>query len=316
MKLSHLVDYLNHLDSSKTDDAHTALAGHVDPLLHTIETHNLQFPEITDRLRTCRSRMTEGLNAYTDAIGDLKHEIKCNIELLEPHYHRESYKLYSENMVNDSNQHILDRRPALDNANITYIRARLMRHSDWHYPGMILRPGLESWINDLVALDPMYLVDVNHELLLPCVTRFAPEYQQRLRKYVIKESADSPMLDQLPQSQISFVLAYNYFHYKPLELIRCFLKEMYDLLRPGGIVMFTFNNCDRSGGVALAERYFMCYTPGRLVLSAAEMLGFDVAHTYDIDAATTWVELQKPGELCSKRGGQALAKLVVKSVKT
>jgi SAM-dependent methyltransferase len=316
MKLSYLVSYLNHLDRYDITGAHTVLTGHLDPVLHAVSTHDLQFPDITERLHSHRDRMTGCLQDYAQAIDDLKHEIRRNIELLEPHYLQESYKLYSENMVNDTNEHMLNRRPTLQADSVAYLRARLMRHSDWHYPGMILRPGLEEWIQDLVALDPMYLVDVNHDMLLPCVAQFTPEYQARVRRYVIQESADVPMFDRLPQAQMSLVLAYNYFNFKPLELVRCFLREIYGVLRPGGTLMFTFNNCDRSGGVDLAERYFMCYTPGRLVLSAAELLGFRVAHTYDIDAAATWVELQKPGTLSSNRGGQALAKIVAKSAKT
>lgn len=316
MKLSYLVNYLNNLDRYDITGAHSALAAHLDPVLHTVATHDLQFPEITARLHSHRNRMAGCLQEYADAVVDLRQEIKRNIELLEPHYLQESYKLYSENMVNDSNEHMLNRRPALKPEDVTYIRARLMRHSDWHYPGMILRPGLENWIDDLVALDPMYLVDVNYEMLLPCVSKFTPEYQTRVRKYVINESFDSPMFDRLPRAQMSLVLAYNYFNFKPLELVRCFLREIYDILRPGGTLMFTFNNCDRSGGVNLAERYFMCYTPGRLVLSAAELLGFNVTHTYDIDAASTWVELVKPGTLDNIRGGQTLAKIVAKAAKT
>jgi len=316
MKLSALVAYLNHLDGYDIQDAHRAVGGYLDPLVHVVSTHGLQFPHITQRLKTCRTDIAQSLGEYNVILDDLRKEIKSNIESLEPHYLQESYKLYSENMVNDSNQHMLERRPTLSNENETYIRARLMRYSDWHYPGMVLRPGLETWINDLVALDPMYLVDVNHEMLAPCVQRFTPEYQARLRKYVIKEGPEAPMFSLLPKAQMSLVLAYNYFNFKPLELLRCFLAEIYEMLRPGGSLVFTFNNCDRSGGVDLAERYFMCYTPGRLVLSAAELLGFEVIHTYDIDAAATWVELRRPGSLNNIRGGQTLAKIVAKAAKT
>ncbi len=312
MKLSTLVAYLNHLEQFDTSKARLAMAPHLEPVLHKVSTHDVQFRDFTQTLTEIRDSVQHSLIRFDDTIADLKQEILSNIENMEPHYLRESYKLYSENMVNDSNDLILSRRPNLTVDAENYVRARLMRHSDWHYPAMIIRPGLESWISDLVALDPMYLVDINRELTEPAASRFTPEYKGRLRRYVIRESTDGVMLKNLPQNQMALVLAYNYFNFKPLEMIRCFFQEIYHCLRPGGCLIFTFNNCDRSGGVELAERYFMCYTPGRLVLSAAEMIGFETIHVYDIDAAATWVELRRPGELNSLRGGQSLAKVITK----
>lgn len=315
MKLSQLVAYLNHLETFRSHGAEQAMSQCIDPMLHVIRSHGFQVADIVPRLDQHRAELVTALSGIDSVVSDLKNQIKSNIESLEPHYLQESYKLYSEGMCHDSNQLMLERRTALTDEAENYLRARLLRHSDWHYPGMILRPGLENWIMDLVALDPMYLVDVNLEMLEPVRNMFNKEYQNRLRFHIISERTDSSMLHQLPQNQLGFVLAYNYFNFKPLELIRCFLEELYQCLRPGGTLIFTFNNCDRAGGVELAERYFMCYTPARLILPAAEMIGFQISHTYDIDAAATWVELVKPGQLQSMRGGQSLAKVVAKNNK-
>ena len=73
---------------------------------------------------------------------------------------------------------------------------------------------------------------------------------------------------------------------------------------------FTFNDCDRAGGVELVERHFMCYTPGSMIVALCESLGFEIQQRYQIDASNTWLELQRPGELTSLRGGQSLAKIV------
>jgi SAM-dependent methyltransferase len=313
MKLSRLVAYARHLDRFDTARTSAAMVQHLDPMIHTVGTHELQFRDFADQLRDIRADIDSRVTLFDRVLENLRQELQTNIEALEPHYLHESYNLYSQGMVNDSNQHILERRPQLTPDAENYVRARIMRHGDWHYPGMILRPGLESWITDLVALDPLYLVDINLDIMQPALERFNPEYQNRLRRYVIQESMEHVMMADLPQAQMSMILAYNYFNFKPLELIRCFLAELYQCLKPGGTLMFTFNNCDRAGGVDLAERYFMCYTPGRLVLAAAEMLGFEVTHTYDIDAAATWVELRRSGTLVNHRGGQALARIVANS---
>lgn len=310
MKLSCLVSYLNHLDSMAVQAAGKAVGLVLDPMIHDVINHELQFGEHSPRLAAINHSVQNSTKDFQHEMATLRDQVLTNIEHLEPQYLAESYKLYSQNMRNDSTELMLNRRFNLDQHAACHVRSRIMNYADWHYPGMVVRPGLEPWIQDLVALDPMYLVDVDHDMLRPCMQCFPPEYQHRLRCYIIREYTDTVTLMDLPRQQMAFVLVYNYFHYKPLEVIRCMLSEIWQCLRPGGVVAFTFNNCDRSGAVELAERYFMCYTPARLVLPAAELLGFELVHTYDIDAATTWIELRRPGELHSLRGGQALAKPV------
>lgn len=316
MKLSALVHYLNHLDGFRPESATQTLIDHIDPVLHTIENHDLQFPEITRAMIRHRWAVHQNIAEVTATVDRLKQEIKHSIESLEHHYLAQSYELYSEGMRHDSDQYMLDRRFNLGPDAESYLRARLLRYADWHHAGMILRPGQESWIQDLVSLDPMYLVDVRLSMLEPCREKFTPQYQRRLRCYAIQESTEHAMLTQLPQHQMGLILAYNFFHYKPLELVRCFISELYQLIKPGGTLVFTFNDCDRYGGVELAERCYMCYTPGRLVLASAEMTGFEISHVYHIDAAATWVELRRPGDLESRRGGQALARIIAKSQET
>ena len=75
----------------------------------------------------------------------------------------------------------------------------------------------------------------------------------------------------------------------------------------------TFNDCDRRGAVELAERWNNCYTPGRLVRSLCESVGFVIEQEYVIDSAVNWLELRKPGTMVSLRGGQTLARIIAKS---
>ncbi len=74
--------------------------------------------------------------------------------------------------------------------------------------------------------------------------------------------------------------------------------------------MFTYNDCDQGHGAALAEQNFMCYTPGRIIKSHVEGMGFEIMFEHHGQGDVTWLELKKPGEIQSIRGGQALAKIV------
>jgi hypothetical protein len=57
----------------------------------------------------------------------------------------------------------------------------------------------------------------------------------------------------------------------------------------------------------------MLYTPKRLILKHAFNLGFELAFAHDGTGDVSWLELRKPGDLASLRGGQTLAKIVAKT---
>lgn len=283
------------------------------PQLHVIKNHDIKFADLIQELEKDYDNIHRHIVSFLEHIKQVKQELQQLVDDQEHQYLSESYKLYEAMMEQDTNDYILQRRLALSESSQNFIHGRIKRYGDWHHCGMILRPGQEDFFDALVALDPLYLVDINRELMQPFLSRFNPVYRSRVRPYVIQESIDHGMLDQLPNQQFGFVLAFNYFNYKPLELIRRIMQEIFHKLRPGGTLAFTFNNCDRYGAIELVERCFMCYTPGRLVLSAAENIGYEIRETFLVDAACTWVEISKPGTLTSLRGGQSLAKLVAKS---
>jgi hypothetical protein len=49
-----------------------------------------------------------------------------------------------------------------------------------------------------------------------------------------------------------------------------------------------------------------------MILQLATTIGFEIEFTWSDDGPATWIELRKPGELTSLRGGQTLAKIVSK----
>jgi hypothetical protein len=190
----------------------------------------------------------------------------------------------------------------------------LQTYTDWKYAGLVIRPTHSPWVEDLVALDPMYFVDTHRALISLAVRQFPPEYQRRLRCYVIDEFNNRPIFESLPQQQFGFVYGFDYFNYLPLEVIKRYLLEVFGLLRTGGAFFFGFNDCDRQHGVGWVEKDFCCYTPARLIYEYAVEVGYEIVHKEIIDSASTWVELKKPGQLTSIRGGQCLAGIFRKSV--
>ena len=164
----------------------------------------------------------------------------------------------------------------------------------------------------MVGFDPLNLVDQQHELLVPSFDKFPEEYKSRLRLYTVNENIDTEILDKIPNNQFGFCLAYNFFEFKPLEIVKKYMAEVYQKLKPGGTFIMTFNDCSRDKAVMLAEQRYACYTPGTLIKQLANTFGYTQTFSWDNDGPTTWLELRKPGTLSSLRGGQSLAKIMYK----
>jgi SAM-dependent methyltransferase len=253
--------------------------------------------------------VTESLEQFCRVYENLKQEVTAAIRTQEVEYFKNSTELYNQRMQYDSPQHILNRKMGIDNEALLDLIAALRPHTDWRVPGMIIRPGMEDFIEHLVPCDPLYVVDTHLDLITPSVNRFNEQYRSRLRQYVINENRKT-MFSELPMDQFGLIFAYNFFNYKPAELIERYVAELYRCLRPGGLMIFTFNNCDRAHGVELAERKFMCYTPAGRLLEFMERTGFDVVSQQTRTGDLCWIECRRPGQITSLRGGQTLAKIV------
>lgn len=285
----------------------------MDNVIETVERNPSQLPSYLQQLQTARNQALQATHDFDQGLDRMLEDLLERIKALEPQYLAQSYQWYERAMERDTVDYVLNRRFSIADDRRDYIKSRVMAHSDYHYAGMIIRPGLEDWIEHMVACDPLYVIDTNHDMFVPTKEKFNELYQSRLRYYAIRESSDQSMMDHLPNNQFGFCLAYNFFHYKPFEVMRAYLREIYDKLRPGGVLAMTYNDCDRKGAVELAERSFTCYTPGRMILAICESAGFVIEQNYRLDAAVNWVELRKPGHLVSLRGGQTLAKIIAKS---
>jgi len=313
MKLSEIVAYINLLDSVSTDIECEEAVRKLDSLLHIVVNHSMQLGRISHELNEDFKSVTRSLSNFTDTVANLRGRLQQELEAQEPEYLRESQRWFDHEQPFETNEYILNRRLAIDPESNILLRSRLRSLADWRLPCLIFRPGLDTFVEDLVPMDPLYLVDQDQELLDPSVKQFTPEYQRRLREYTIDDRKLGKYLDIIPDNQFGLIFAYNYFNYKPLQVIKQYLGEIYAKLRPGGSVILTYNNCDRAQGVGLAEHNFMCYTPKNHILNYTDRIGFELLSAYDGEGDVSWLELKRPGEITSFRGGQTLARIVVKS---
>jgi hypothetical protein len=250
----------------------------------------------------------------------LKREVQKQIEHEGNTWLQRSYQLYekqlNERLAQSPDALKLHRnKPTRIDAEVEKtLKTRVASYCDWHHPAMIFHPMLEPFTQEMVGADPLYLVDESHYLLEPTLSQFNQTYQHRLRPYVIDESVDQPILGQLPDGQFGFCLAYNYMDYKPFEIIKKYIDELYQKLLPGGTLAFTFNDCDRYQAMQAVEQEITSYTPGSLIRGWAKYVGFEEVFCLEDNGPWSWIELRKPGQLTSLRGGQSLAKILPKPV--
>jgi len=321
MKLSELVAYRNHLSGFDVDNIQHTARHKLEEIVYTVQNSVIQPRAFTQTLKEDQTRVVNAFDHFASTLNELTNELDSMIKTAEKTQYAESTRLYTEEMARYGrldeatnkkvNQHILDRRMPMTADVQQMISNRIKSYADWKYSGLIIRPGVETFISDLVALDPLYIVDYSKELLQPALSIFPEEYRRRLRIYQ-QDPCSTDVLTTMPDNQFGMCLAFNFFEFTTLEVVEKYLKSIFTKLRPGGVLAMTFNDCDRAHCVALVEKNFCFYTPGNRVKTIAKSIGYRQLFSWTDTNNLTWLELRKPGELESIRGGQTLAKILDK----
>ena len=263
--------------------------------------------EISDDLLEIE-RLFENIDKNLHNLND---KLQKFINSQEREYYVQGESIY-QGTLDDSAVYIFDRSQtnsvfATEDDRKFFI-SRIKIYSDWRYPGVHIRPLEGEATDSLKAFDPLYLVETDEQLFNKVKTLWGEHYQRRLRYYKIQDQDQDPFCN-LPQQQFGFALATEFFNYKSIEVVEKYLTSIYKILRPGGTLFFTFNDCDTVEGLRLVEAKFNSYTPGRQIKQIAKDLGYEITAQFHRPPRLSWLELRKPGQLTSMRNGQTLGAL-------
>ena len=276
-----------------------------------LEIQKFDFDNIKEEITLESKKIQKSLNKIESGLEEFKQNLNDFFDSVEMPYYEESQELYNDH-ANDTAEYILDqyrfKKLVYEEETLQFLINRIKLHVDWKWPAVEIRPALGEFSDMLTGCDPLYLVDTQEDLFSEVKTIWTPEYRRRLRYYTIDESSKMP-LGNLPQNQIGFILAVNFFNFRTIDLIDKYLKSMFNLLKPGGVAIFTFNNCDYPIGVDNFEHAYYCYTPGRAIKELCANHGFRTLASFDMENNVSWLEIQKPGNRTSLRGGQNLARI-------
>ena len=310
MKLSELIAYRNYLEETSALLVGKAADQDLGQIMQMVQTNPVQIDQFVDQLKVQQETIQKNFEGFEQLLDQLRHQIKELIAQQELAWFVESYRLYECEMCHETAEYILKRHSPISTESRITLQTRLLNYTDWQHAGMVIRPGLETFTYDMVSFDPLYIIDESYELLEPTIDKFPEQYQRRLRPYVIDERQTDPMMIKIPDGQFGMCLVYHLFNFRPLEIIKRYLIEIFQKLKPGGILIMTFNDCDREKAVMLVEQHYACYTPGDLVKDLVTSLGYEILYSFNDGGPSTWLELRKPGTLTTVKGGQSFAKVV------
>jgi len=326
MKLSKLIAYRNFLlEKSELQDVVYQSERKFESILHAVKTNPIQIRYHTQTLDEDYINAKVAHQQFNNTLNTLIADLESEISSEEKSYYENSEQEYistTGNRYDGRIIHSLDivkRTIHLDPETKTMITSRIKSHLDWKHAGMIIRPGREEFLRHMVECDPLYVVDHDEELINESLSHaeFNDEYLERIRQHYISNTFANPneqLLKTIPNGQIGFCLVYNFFNFVSISAFEKYLKEIYTKLKPGGIVCLTFNDCDYEHGVNLVEKNYGAYTPGKKVVALAKQIGYKQMFSWRNGLDFSWLELRKPGNLVSYKGGQSLAKIIPKTL--
>lgn len=260
--------------------------------------------ELVNDLNTVHNKLQFNQDRYRALIEQIDRLIQSeSTKFLTENYSLE-LRVESEAVVNIRKVRVLDIQPAL----LKEILGRIQINTNWKYPALEIGCRDGEWTQHLVSADPLYITDHYRDFLESAVKDFPEEYQRRIRPYVTRD-AD---LSMLPQAQMGFVFCWNFLNYRSLDTVKEYLKSVKEVLRPGGVFMFSYNNGDMHECAGYAEGFWMSYIPKSLLIPMCESLGFEVVYTQEVRGEGTvisWVELKKHGELDTVKAHQVLGEI-------
>mgnify|MGYP003112336490 FL=1 len=168
-------------------------------------------------------------------------------------------------------------------------------HSDWRWAGVELNPNIGKFTRSLLNCDPLYvyLGHVNDKQKIK--EKFNDFYAERRLCFY-------DTYDKLPQESIGIATSIANYEYWPTDPIIAEVKQVYKLLCPGGIFIFTFNDCEHSASLDFCGSQFRCYNTKTLIQSIIEGCGFDLIESKNIrNGSHSWMIVKKPGERLSRK---------------
>ena len=294
------------LENYSTEEIESTIARLQDKL----ESIKLQVPVIGDGNLEFINNL---ISHYTDVIAKVRepHEtFKKQIQQINDEISRVSHELFTNNYDLEEHDggfdHIRNHRRIYLRPEVEeLVRQRIQLYTSWQYPSLEVGCRDGEWTQHLVAADPLYVMDKYQEFLDSTNGKFPESYQRRLRKYRLNNYDFSV----LPQKQFGFIFSWGHFNYVSLDTITQTLKKIKELLRPGGVFLFSYNDGDTPAGAGMAENFSQTFIPQSILIPTCMSLGFEVVQSFNELPNISWIEVKNPGSLTTIKAHQVMGEI-------
>ena len=315
MQLSDLIKLKNNLKSINLDlvRQQTEILDIQLSRLFNINMHMSYRDQLGEKLKDC-DMIGDSLSDIDTKIQELLKQIDQEVVEITKDYMARGYMInefYGSDYTDVTTERNNRLMPISDETRSEVI-VRLRGYTDWHYPVLEIGPGDGMWTEHLVAGDPLYILDRHQEFIDNTLNKFNGVYRNRIRPYLTGPHGrvHEEDMSMLPENQFGFIFSWNVFNYMPLKETITMLQGSYRCLRPGGTMMFSYNNCDVAQCAEYVEQGFRSWMPGGLLEKTCEELGFEIIVNRSIEETVHWIEIRKPGDLSTTKHHQVLGKII------
>ena len=203
----------------------------------------------------------------------------------------------------------------IDEEILLRIISKIKGYSNYRFPGLELGCARGFFTKELVASDPFYIVDFSDTFLETTANQFNQLYQRRIRTYKIAMHTDLTVknLSILPKNQFNFVFSWNFFDFLSIRQAKYYIEQIFNLLRPGGTMMFSYNNCTTvNGAMRVDPGDIASYIDGVELQNVCLDIGYEITHAEDYSSGdVSWLEITKPGKLTTVKASQSLGEVSI-----
>jgi SAM-dependent methyltransferase len=236
---------------------------------------------------TALEKAQQDFNQYTK---ELEESVYNTLRRREVKLIQESYKRYER--MSEDKDFILTRNTLLSKKFVDQIQNQIGKYADWRYPGVDINPADGTFTQKMLGCDPLYCIADDKPVVKAIKANFSNFFAtRRLRTY--------NAIEKLPEKQFGFACSINQFEYMPLDPIKDIVKKVYNLLRPGGIFIFSYNDCGERESLELLDNDWRCYMTKEIIISLVNSLGFDYVNDGCVAGTHSWIVVKAPGELYS-----------------
>lgn len=273
-------------------------------LVTTRETFNQYSDSVLSMHQQCET-LAKGYDKVTDQLQELIVEVDNDINKWSDEMFEEYKEIFTVDTVY---QHLL-KLQIPDKVKEDIKNKVRLYGSNWRYPGLQIFPNDAEWIKPMTTMDPLYITGTSLSALNDVVEEYPRGYKNRLRSYELRNLN----FQSFPQGQFSLVFCLWAFKYLHSDYVELAITRIFDLLRPGGVLMFGFNNCITSNLIDHCEDQKISYYNVNKLKQLVEKIGYEIVALTDYDGFGSFAEIKKPGELTTSKLHQALGKVISKS---